>query len=173
MFLILYKTIIRPHLEYGAPIWSPHTWKLATELEKVQKRATKRVPGLQDLSYTERLKKLKLPTLVYRRLRGDMINVYKYTHGMYNTACLLPITTEKRTRGHHLKIKRTQAKTNMRLHFFTNRTASWWNELPGEVVMAPSVNSFKKRFDEYMETHPVVYNYRALDHPLRPEMSVN
>jgi len=60
-----------------------------------------------------------------------------------------------------------------RLYSFTNRVVSWWNSLPEEVVMAPTVNGFKTRFDKHMKDHPVVYNYRALDHPLSPTMSVS
>ena len=84
MFKTLYKTMIRSHLEYAAPVWSPYTLKLAEELEKVQRRATKRVPSLAGLKYEERLRKLKLPTLIYRRIRGDLINVYKYTNNIYD-----------------------------------------------------------------------------------------
>ena len=84
MFKTLYKTMIRSHLEYAAPVWSPYTWKLAEELEKVQRRATKRVPSLAELKYEERLRKLKLPTLIYRRIRGDLINVFKYMNNIYD-----------------------------------------------------------------------------------------
>ena len=109
MFMTLYKTMVRSHLEYAAPVWSPHTWKLAEELEKVQRRATKRIPSLANLEYEERLRQLKLPTLVYRRLRGDMINVYKYLNKIYDTeTCLLPQEKNDRTRGHQKKLRKQQ-----------------------------------------------------------------
>ena len=76
-FCMLFKGLVRPHLEYAAPVWSPHLVKHKQLLENVQRRATKLVPGLYQLSYPERLKKLKLPTLAYRRARGDMIQMYK------------------------------------------------------------------------------------------------
>ena len=63
----------------------PHQWNLAEELEQVQMRGTKKVPGLAKLTYEDRLKQLKLPTLIYRRIQGDLINVYKYTSGLYIT----------------------------------------------------------------------------------------
>ena len=53
-------------------------------VEKVQKRATKLIISLKHLPYTERLKQLKLPTLKYRRLRGDMIEVFKLVHNYYD-----------------------------------------------------------------------------------------
>ena len=77
MFLSLYKTQIRPIVEYASPAWSPHLKKDKDKLEKVQRRATKLVPNLQDLPYTERLKHLGLPTLLYRRDRQDLIQVYQ------------------------------------------------------------------------------------------------
>ena len=76
MFMTVYKTLIRPLLEYSPQIWNPHYAKDITALEKVQRRATKMVPELSDMSYDERLKVLKLYLLKDRRLRGDMITIY-------------------------------------------------------------------------------------------------
>ena len=61
---------------------------------------------------------------------------------------------------------------NKRQAFFGNRVIRWWNTLPEEVVTAPIVNSFKPRFDKYMKDHPVLFNYRSLDNPHRPDMTV-
>ena len=69
MFNQIFKTPVRPHLEYTAPVWSPHLTTRKEILENVQRRATKMVPGLSDLSYPERLRKLNVPTLAYRRVR--------------------------------------------------------------------------------------------------------
>ena len=61
IFNYVYKGIIRPHLEYAAPVWSPHTKAQKESIENVQRRATRMVPGLSHLSYPERLEILKLP----------------------------------------------------------------------------------------------------------------
>ena len=60
-------------------------------IEKVQKRATKLVISLKKLPYKERLLQLNLHTLKYRRLRGDMIEVYKITHEMYDRSVALEL----------------------------------------------------------------------------------
>jgi len=69
--------MVRPHLEYANSVWCPHKKGDIAGIEKVQKRATKLVIFLKHLSYIECLCQLKLPTLKYRRLRGDMIEVFK------------------------------------------------------------------------------------------------
>jgi hypothetical protein len=77
IFKPLYTALVRSHLEYGQAIWSPYTIKDIKKLEAVQLRATKSINGFKDMSYEERLRRLDLPTLKYRRCRGDMIEVFK------------------------------------------------------------------------------------------------
>jgi len=76
-FLTLYKTYVRPHLEYCVPIWSPYLAKNIDKLERIQQSATKLVPGLARLPYETRLQHLDLYSLYCRRQRGDMIEVFK------------------------------------------------------------------------------------------------
>ena len=75
-FLLLYKVLVRPHLEYANALWSPYKIKDITAIENVQRRATTLVSSLKNLEYEDRLRKLKLPTLKYRRLPGDMIETH-------------------------------------------------------------------------------------------------
>ena len=88
LFKKLFTTIVRPHLEYGHVIWTQHLKKYMTILEKVQHRAAKLVDSFQHMSYSQGLKKLNLPLLVYRRARGDMIEILKHFNS-YNI-CTLP-----------------------------------------------------------------------------------
>ena len=83
-FLVIYKTLVRTHLDYASSVWAPYKMKYIEKIESVQKRVTKQFPGMKNLSYPERLKKLGLPTLAYRRIRGDMIEVYKIIKGCYD-----------------------------------------------------------------------------------------
>ena len=84
MFLALYKAYVRPHLEYCQQAFYPHLQKDKDLLEGVQRRATKLVQSIEDLSYPDRLKELDLYTLEQRRHRGDMITVFKIIQGMMN-----------------------------------------------------------------------------------------
>ena len=82
--LKLFKSLVRPHLEYAHSVWPVTYKKDMTLIENVQRRATRMVPELKGLEYEERLCALKLPSMAYRRIRGDVIEAYKYTHNMYN-----------------------------------------------------------------------------------------
>ena len=77
LFLFLYRTYIRPHLEYCTPSWSPYLAKDIDALERVQHRATKLVKSLSALSYEDRLVSLQLQSLYCRRQRGDLIEAFK------------------------------------------------------------------------------------------------
>ena len=102
ILLPLFKAIVRPHLEYAAPVWSPSKVKLIEDIERVQRRATKLLPTISHLSYPDRLKYLHLPTLAYRRLRGDMIETFKIVHNIYDphVSNFLPFHHYTSTRGH-------------------------------------------------------------------------
>ena len=87
---------MRPHLEYAQTVWSPHLARQTKILENVQIRATKLVDGMSDMEYEDRLKLLKLPTLRYRRERGDMIEIYKHLNAYDKEA--LSATFQQRDR---------------------------------------------------------------------------
>ena len=78
------KALVRSHLDYASCIWSAHKQKYKDEIENVQRRVTKQINRLKDLLYHERLKRLNLPNLAYRRIRRDMIKMYKLLHNRYD-----------------------------------------------------------------------------------------
>lgn len=145
----LYKSLVRPHLEYGNLIWYP-TLGQSAELEKVQRRATKLVPSLRGLKYEERLEKLKLPSLKHRRKRGDMIQVFKIINKIDDLEKDLffePTPVEK-TRGTIDKLYvRGEKSINLRLNVFSNRTVSNWNSLSTNIKISPNTNTMKNRLD--------------------------
>ena len=153
-FLILYKSYVRPHLEYCVQAWSPHFKKDIECLEQVQRRATKLISSFKNVSYEDRLRKLKLTTLEKRRLRGDLIETFKLITDRENVdkhqffdIC----TSAYKSRGHQYKLSVKRNRLTTRTAFFSQRVVSSWNRLPESVVTATSVNMFKNRLDNCNE----------------------
>ena len=145
----LYKGLVRPILDYGNSIWYPRFKGDAKAIEKVQKRATKMIYAIRNHSYTERLKALNLPSLEYRRRRGDMIQIFKIVHGFERIPSdAFFVQAAGNTRGHSLKLSKPRCLTKVRQDVFSQRVISDWNSLPDEVVRAKNVNSFKTRLDK-------------------------
>ena len=113
------------------------------------------IPELKNLTYEDRLKSINLPSLEFRRRRGDMIEVYKYLHKIYETKDnILPLDRSGiNTRGHSLKLSKRGCRLDVRKNFFSFRVVNPWNALPEEVVSAPSLNSFKARLDKHWTRH--------------------
>ena len=150
MFLILYKSIVRPLLEYATCVWSPYLKKDIRKLESVQRRATKLVKDICHQSYEDRLRHLGLPTLEYRRDRNDMIQVYKAINGIddIDWMKLFSLAPSNSTRGHSLKLFKKQCRTTHRLHTFSSRIVDQWNSLSNSTVTAKSVNAFKSSLND-------------------------
>ena len=161
----LYKGLVRPHLEYGVRVWSPYTKGDVRKLEGVQRRATSQVNNVKNLSYADRLRKLKLPTLLYRRMRGDMIEVYKILSEKYDpeVSNFLPLHKELRpvhsTRGNSKRLFKRRTRHNICRHSFSHRVIDLWNSLPEQVVSAPSVTSFEARLDRHWSNLVVKYDF--------------
>ena len=151
---IIYKEIklIIPHLEYCMQAWRPYRKKDIDTLERIQKRATKMVPELRDLSYEERLKECGLTTLETRRLRGDQIEVFKILNGYENIDrnMFFSLKKDSRTRGHEVKLVKDQCRLDIRKHSFSLRTINEWKNLSTDCVTASSVNMFKNKVDTYL-----------------------
>ena len=157
----LYKTYVRPHLEYAVQSWNPWTQADKEVLEKVQARALRYMSGCEGSSYEERLKAANLTTLEARRERGDMIQVWKYLHHMQDVdpALLFTLKQEVAVRTTRLSadefaLADKPASHDERRHFFTVRVIRDWNSLPAEVKRSGSVNTFKNNYDAYIKTRP-------------------
>ena len=165
VFSLLYKSMVRPHVEYASVIWSPHTKKYTDMLERLQRRATKLVPELRDLPYEDRLRSLHLPTLQYRRLRNDLIHIYKITHNMIeldtDTHCkkcnhstlMLQRALRSTNRGHSHKYQ-IHHHPGVRNRFLTTRALSYWNSLSDKTVNSVSLNVFKNNLSKESSLPP-------------------
>ena len=166
IFLNIYKGLVRPHLEYAGSVWAPHMMKHIEAIEAVQRRATRLVPGLSNLEYSERLKTLKLPTLSYRRIRGDMIQTYKILHPTEGYDKSLPQFLEtastQNLRGHSSKLFVQHINKDIRKYNFSIRIINTWNDLPGDVKSAGDVWEFERKLDSYWANQPLLYeNYKT------------
>ena len=151
------------------PIWSTHSrfgsrvLENTNMLENVQIRATKLFDGFGNLEYPETLKCLNLPTLVYRRLRGDLIELYKHFH-TYHRDIISPSfqPKERTTRKHDFQLHHFKANDGIQgvqSNSFYHRSVKAWNNLRKSVVNAKDVNTFKNRLDEIWKNDQIMFDH--------------
>jgi len=124
--------MVWPHLEYGNVVWHHQLKKDIDLIEAVHCRATKMVPGLHNILYADRLKRMDLPSLMQCRLHGDVIETYKYLHVIYtiNSSPYLPLSVSDSgivTRGHSLKMQKRECKSVLRANTLGFRIVNLWN----------------------------------------------
>ena len=149
IILPLYKSLVRPHLEYAVQCWSPYYIKDIAVLERVQRRATKLIPSIRNLPYNIRLHRLKLHSLELRRIRGQMIEVFKILKGFDEVENVILRNYNSVTRNNGYKLRGIGFTTDIAKNFFANRVVNAWNVLPASVVSSDSINQFKNRLDKY------------------------
>jgi len=146
-----FVTYVRPILEYSSAVWSPSLITLINKIESVQRNFTKRLPGLQNLNYGERLNTLKLKSLEHRRLITDLVTCYNIIHNniIISNKNFFTFSTTTNLRGHPFRLSVPIVKNNTHLNFFSVRIVKIWNSLPSHIVTANNVNLFKTRLSQH------------------------
>src|SRR5215469_9102666 len=165
VILPLYKSLVRPHLEYAVQLWSPFLEKDIAKIERIQKRATKIIPELRGKPYAQRLKDLYIHSLETRRLRGRLIEVFKILNKFDNVDYKKFFQNDSnnitRSNGQKLrKLHNHPSETNIAKNFFTNEVVGKWNGLPREIVNSTSIDSFKKKLRQTLKecTQSIYYS---------------
>ena len=170
VFMQLFKTFVRPHLEYASSVWCPWTEKDCETLEKVQQRAVRMVSDFRGVTYEEKLKEAGMTTLKERRKRGDLIETFKVMNGFDKVKretwfrTISEAEREKRSMRQNSQMNedgeveskgdiiiQKKARNDTRWNFFSLHVTRDWNRIPKEVREAKSVNSFKNGLDAYLE----------------------
>ena len=166
----LYKSLVRPKLEFGVAAWNPWLERDIDCLERVQKRLIRSLSNFRGTSYEEKLEDAGLTTLKERRLRGDLIEAFKTLKGLNNvdktawftiaeSEALRPSTRLNtnveggREENRPYVLSRERARTDLRNNSFRFRVQRNWNDLPDHVRQAKSTNAFKNAYDSWKQTN--------------------
>ena len=152
----LYTTYVRPKLEYNSPVWSPYLKKDILKLEAIQRTFTKSACfrcSIPFSSYQDRLNKLNLKTLEYRRVVFDLIFLFKIIHGLTNL-CFDDYFVDRKLpytlRGSKFKIECiVKYKTSQLQNSFFCRVPPIWNALSDEITSQTNLNSFKEKLRNF------------------------
>ena len=150
----VYKTVIRPHIEYCTQLWSPTAkhgnWAQIMEIENVQRRFTRLIDDVGTLPYSGRLQALKLTTLAERRNRGDLIETFKIVNGivdygrnLFNKSRSGSKLLVKPSFNSHRKVREVHDS------FLPHRVINFWNKLPSEVRLCCNVEEFKIKLEKF------------------------
>ena len=163
----LFKSLVRPKLEFAVSAWNPWYEKDIACLEKIQQRLIRSLSNVRGTTYEEKLKDAGLTTLAERRKRGDLIEAYKTLSGKNNVEmttwfqiapndALQPNTrsntsVEEGTASKRPSVLvRERARTELRNNAFRLRVGRAWNELPDHVRTTSSTNAFKNAYDSWL-----------------------
>lgn len=161
-----YKTLVRPALEYAGAIWDPYHECEIMELEKVQRKAARKVKGFKKW-WTEETdingKKIRRyesmgkltndlgwDALELRRKRDRLCKLFKASRdfpGWGEITSFLQRGIYKGRGDHDWKFKRDIIKTDVGKFSFINRTVSEWNLLPESTVKKDGLIHFKSSLE--------------------------
>jgi hypothetical protein len=153
LFRRLFTSHVRPILEYGQPAFCPITKRECQLLERVQRRGTKAVEGLQKVPYPNRLEKLGLFSLHYRRLRGDLLYTWRILRGLLGNELreYFDVMDKTNRRGHSYKLYKHRRTRLNPLVTLSTRVVNVWNDLPDELVSTETEQEFKRKLDKRLQ----------------------
>ena len=140
-------------------------------MEKIQRRATKMIPEIRNHSYHQRIQDLDLISLVQRRLRGQLIEVFKYLNRFTTTSAkgLFDYDLNDRTRNNGAKLIVKHFNTSVAQHFYPIKITTTWNALQSEVISSITVNSFKNSLDKHWAENPQMSELTGSNHRCRAQ----
>ena len=143
----LYVSTVCPIHEYCSSVWFPLNKRERARIEKVQRRATKLVPYLRHLPYQQRMQRLQLPSLQFRRDRGDLINTFRIVKNIDNItpSHFFAFSRYNTTRQHQHKIHPPRPRTRLGQNSLSSRVCKPWNALPSETVDTLTIHTFKTK----------------------------
>ena len=141
---------VRPLLEYCAPVWSPSYKSNILQIECVQRRFTKRLHSMWSLSYLDRLTVLNVDSLQLRRLKSDLIMIYKIVNNLVdiNDNIITASTFNINLRRHSKYLVKPKTNRNCRFFSFACRNIDVWNSLPNYMVDINNLSSFKHNLNK-------------------------
>ena len=148
----LYTSYVRPLLENNSIIWSPYTKLYVQKIERIQEKMCNLIGDLRSLTYQEKLRKLKLQSLRARRIKHQLIFMYKMKYKFIDL-CFDDFFQEnnfKKTRGNAFKLKFPISKTKFRKNFFACSIIKHWNVLKTSDINVRNTHLFKKKVDNYL-----------------------
>ena len=148
----LYKALVRPHLDYCSSVWRPYLKKDIVTVERVQRRMSKMLPGLRNLSYEDRIKNLNLMKMEKRHERADLILCYKIlTNKVDIDRNIFFELSNNHLRNNGFKLEKKQIRLMTTAKQFANRIVNEWNKLPSETVNSTSLNIFKRKLSQHLK----------------------
>ena len=160
-FSILYKTLVRPILEYASPVWSPHLAKDIHEIEKLQRRASRIALGQrrQEMAYEDRCKILKWNSLERRREFLSLVECYKVVlnlNGLNFSEYFKTCGSTKTRSNYQYKMQTKLENLNCYKYSFFVKILKFWNDLPSNVVNChdcPNINKCKLRLKNHLNIY--------------------
>ena len=147
-----FSSYVIPVVTYCSPAWNPVLKKDIIAIEKIQRKFTKHITGLNHLPYLARVRQLGVLTLENRRIFSDMVVVYSAIHGQSNcsTDQLGLVLANCNTRGRGRRLVPGIPKSVLSRSLFCNRVPPIWNCLPDYIINRCSLSTFKRCLKKYL-----------------------